>query len=280
MSQGYVLSQASPWGYLVSVSAKDFEHKQVGVRLRFHSMCIDTTGVVADNYRPRFVLRGTVDAIEGELAPGVNSAQVDEPLELSVDYEPSNEEIAQLALKGFFSEQYPLQDVLLSPISIPCTVPILVFHGAETPVIQLALKSSDVVTANSVGIGRALVAEFPQRHEMPHMNHEPYLIEEPARRHSPNFSREVFLRERGLPVETSVKSISRERPEQDIQEVLDTTLAEMKQVPVPLAWDQSEESFAGEPAPTTDTVQIVSGIPDIFVDESEFIDDSGLELGE
>ena len=280
MNQGYILSRTSPWGYLLSISAKDFEHRQVDVKLCFHSMCIDATGAVADNYRPRFVLRGTVDAIEGELVPGINSAQVDEPLELSVDYELSNEEIAQLALKGFFSEQYPLQDVVFSPISIPCTVPILVFHGAEMPVIQLVLKSSDIVAANSAGIGRTLVAEFPQRQEMPHMNHEPYLIEEPVQRHSPNFSSEVFLRERGSPVEASEKGTSQEHPAQDIQEVLDTTLAEMKQVPSPLAWDQPEESFTSEPAPTTDTVQIVSGIPDIFVDESEFTDNSGLGLGE
>jgi len=242
-------------------------------------MCIDTTGTIADNYRPRFVLRGTVDAIEGDLAPGVNSAQVDEPLELIVDYELSNEEIAQLALKGFFSEQYPLQDVVLSPLSIPCTVPILVFQGAETPVIQLALKSSDVVATNSAGIGKALAAEFPQRQEMPHMKHEPYLLEELPQRRPPSFSSEVFLRERGLPVEVGIKDGPLESPAQDIQKVLDASLAEMEQVPPPLGWNQPEESFIGETEPTVDTVKTELVVPDPL-DESEFADDSGLGLGE
>ena len=279
MSQGYILSRSSPWGYLISVSAKDFEHKQVDVRLHFQSMCIDTTGIVADNYRPRFVLTGTVDAVEGELAPGVSSAQIDEPLELTVDYEPSDEEIAQLALKGFFSEQYPLQDVVLPPLSIPCTVPILVFHGAETPVIQLALKSSDIVTTNSADVGKTLVAEFPQSQEMPHLKCEPYLMEAPAQRQPPSFSSEVSLRARGLPVETSVRVISQESPAQDIEDVLGATLAGMEQVPSALGWDQPEESFMGETEPAVDTAKTESFVP-APLDESEFTGESEPQLGE
>ena len=281
MSQGYILSRNSPWGYLLSVSAKDFAQKEADVRLRFNFTHIDAMGLVTDNYRPRFVLTGTVDAIEGELAPGVSSAQVDEPLELVVDYEPSDEEIAQLALKGFFSEQYPLQDLVLPPISVPCTIPILVFHGAETPVIQLALKSSDVVATNSAGIGRALAAEFPQYQETPHMEHEPYLVEEIPPRPAPHFSSEVPLQERELPA-ASAKDISPENSAQDIQDVLNAALAEMEQPPPVLAWEQPKESSASEtelPFGTAQIAPVIPADPDLS-DESEFTGEPGLGFGE
>lgn len=282
MKQGYILGRNSPWGYLISVSAKDFERKQEEVRLHFHATSIDVVSHVVDNYRPRLFMMGHVDAIEGSLAPGISGAKIDEPLEIAVDYELSKEEIAALALKGFFNEQYPLQDITLSSISIPCTVPILIFHGAQTPVIQLALKSSDTVATNSTEIGRTLIAEFPEHKETLHMDYEPYTIEKAPELETPKDSSDAFLQRRGLPIETDRKIIPQEDLSKSVQKALDESLVAMEQPPLELPWVQTEETPMDEiePPPDTEvTEQIVPGTSD-YSHEFEFSDEAEFEFGE
>ena len=283
MNQGYALSKESPSGYLVSVSGKELKSIKVPTTLHFMPHHIMVTSVYGANHRPHVSIHGLVNSLTGAFGKEVEQVVLNEPMPIIVDYTLTDDEIAILAMKGFFHAGYPVQDITCREIDIPHEVSCLVFDGAEVPVIVVDLHDSHEITCDSTGIGRVLVDEFPTYRGKIHTNtfdksqwvsqSEREDKEEIVTQHI-NEETQVDDVTKGQDVTEIAETVIQKNTD-TITSVLEETLADMTQPPKELAWNKDTATFSTDSEVEPNTVTEVPVVP-----ESEYKTEDAMTFGE
>ena len=276
--EGHVLNWDSPAGFIVSVSAQPLNSKDIDANLYFVPDGVDNAPVFNNNYRPHLVLTGTVSAIEAAFGSSDKPilAKSDAPTSLVVEYELSNEEIAQLASKGFFNERYPMHEITIKEMVIPHKIPVLEFEHEEAPVVVSGLRSSDRIITNKKETNQDIISVFPQFGQA--VIHSGVFDKNGQIKELSDVDVDVwpgavveneFLQKHGLDIDQKVSNVNEQdvelsvdietksepksevEPETDIDEILQDTLERAAEPPVVEDWmksviDDGKEKQVGE----------------------------------
>ena len=163
MNKGYALNKAGLMGYLVS-------SREMRAVTEIKDIVLDVTidqchvsFEMKDNFRPQLVFTGHASSFEGAFKEGITAVQLDEPVRAEIIYDLSDIEIATMAIKGMFHEDYSFEPYGEDHLRIKSKIPITTITYDRVPIMIVGTEGLAQLAVNQSSICGIVMDHFKTR---------------------------------------------------------------------------------------------------------------------